>query len=87
MPHTFALLCASSKVTDFLTYGQVVPVSSFPAIPNSSALITLVSDEQKVVAWTDFSDAWYGDDAFKKAGGWSLERVDVDYLDNFTGKK
>ena len=51
LPHTFALLCASSKVTDFLTYGQVIPVSSFPAIPNSSALITLVSDEQKVVAW------------------------------------
>ena len=83
LPHTFALLCASSKVTDFLTYGQVIPVSSFPAIPNSSALITLVSDEQKVVAWTDFSDAWYGDDAFKKAGGWSLERINVDYLDNF----
>ena len=83
LPHTYALLCASNKVTDFLTYGPVIPVSSFPAIPNSGSLITLLSDEQKVVAWTDFSDAWYGDDAFKKAGGWSLERINVDYLDNF----
>lgn len=83
LPHTFALLCSNSKMTDFFPYGRVFPVSSFPTIPNSGALITLVSDEEKVVAWTEFSDTWYGDDAFKKAGGWSLERINVDYLDNF----
>ena len=82
LPYTYALLCASSKVTDFMAYGKVIGVSSCPTISNSGALITLRSDEDKVMAWVDFSSVWYGDDAFKKEGGWSLERINVDYLDN-----
>ena len=82
LPHTYALLCASSKVIDFMAYGKVIGVSSCPAISNSGALITLLSDEDEVMAWVDFSDTWYGDDAFKKEGGWSLERINVNYLDN-----
>lgn len=83
LPHTYAILCTTNKVAEFKLFGNTIGVSSCPSILNSGGVISLISDEDKLVAWTDFSDSWYGDDAFKQSGGWSLERINVDYLDNY----
>ncbi|MDD6782342.1 MAG: lamin tail domain-containing protein [Bacteroidales bacterium] len=79
---SYAVLCADHVVSVFETYGNAIAVAPWNALTNSGARITLHDDEQHLVAWVDFSDAWYGNNGFKKDGGWSLERINTDYLDN-----
>lgn len=79
---SYAVLCAEQTAPEFATYGNAIAVAPWNALTNSGARITLLDDEARLVAWVDFSDAWYGNNGFKKDGGWSLERHNTDYLDN-----
>ncbi len=81
-PHAYATICAESAAELFAPYGLTAPATPWPTITNSGALLQLFDDHGNLIAWTDFSDAWYGGDGFKKDGGWSLERINCDYLDN-----
>ena len=81
-PHSYVILTAESSVTEFVDFGTVIPVKKFQALTNAGKLIVLTTDLDSLVAWVDFTDKWYGLDAFKKEGGWSLERINLDYLDN-----
>jgi hypothetical protein len=55
---------------------------SFPNITNASGLLILQTDENKVVTFTEYSDKWFGNDSFRKGGGFSLERIDTENLHN-----
>ena len=66
---SYTVLCADHVVSVFETYGNAIAVASWNALTNSGARITLHDDEQHLVAWVDFSDAWYGNNGFKKDGG------------------
>lgn len=79
---SYAVLCAEQTAPEFATYGNAIAVAPWNALTNSGARITLLDDEARLVTWVDFSDAWYGNNGFKKDGGWSLERHNTDYLDN-----
>ena len=81
-PHSYAILCAENAAAEFKSYGQTVVAAPWQLIPNSGAVVQLFDAQKNLVAWVDFTDKWYGNAAFKKDGGWSLERIDGDYLDN-----
>lgn len=73
----YAVLCAASKVDQWTDSGVMpIGVPSFPTLANSGKLLWLTDARQHVVAWVDYTDAWYDDD-FHRKGGFSLECVDV----------
>ncbi len=80
----YLLLCDYKYKSDFENFGNidVANMSYFPSLSNGGALINLKTPEGNTVAWTDYSDEWYGDDNLRKEGGFSLERVDVNNLNN-----
>jgi len=80
--HGLLLLCASSARNDFLQYGSVAQITSFPNLTVTSGLIILKTDENQVVTFTEYSDKWFGNDNFRKGGGFSLERIDTENLHN-----
>lgn len=81
-PKHYAILCATSDTAEFSPYGQVIAVNSFPSITNSDGLLVLTTDSNQVISWLQYSDDMFGNNAFKKDGGWSLERVDLNNLNN-----
>ena len=81
-PHGFLLLCSSGARNDFLQFGNVAQVTSFPNLTVTSGLITLKTNDNQVVAITEYSDKWFGNDTFRKNGGFSLEKIDTENLYN-----
>ena len=81
-PHGFLLLCNSSARNDFLPYGSVAQITSFPNLTVTSGLIILKTAENQIVTSTEYSDKWFGNDNFRKNGGFSLERIDTENLHN-----
>ncbi len=78
---SYVILCAENAAEAFRPFGKTIAVDSWHALTNDGALVTLCDAQNRLVAWVDFSAQWYNDE-FKQDGGWSLERVNVDYLDN-----
>jgi hypothetical protein len=81
-PHGFLLLCGSTSRNNFLHLGAVAQVVSFPTLTNSAGLIVLKNSENQVVTFTEYSDKWFGNDNFRKNGGFSLERISPENLHN-----
>lgn len=81
-PHSYAIVCAENAVENLAPYGQTIVAAPWQLIPNAGAVVQLFDEQKRLVAWVDFTDKWYGNNAFKKDGGWSLERISNDYLDN-----
>ncbi|MDR3327824.1 MAG: lamin tail domain-containing protein [Prevotellaceae bacterium] len=81
-PHGFLLLCSASARSEFEQFGIVAQVSSFPNLTNSSGLLVLQTDNNQIITFTEYSDKWFGSDNFRKDGGFSLERIDTDNLNN-----
>jgi hypothetical protein len=73
---SFLILTATSSAALFTPYGRVLGVTSFPALTNEGATLTLTSREGVTIHSVTYSDAWYNN-VVKKEGGWSLEMVDT----------
>lgn len=80
LPGEYAILCAAADSSAMSACGKVLPVKNFRALINEGRVTYLADAEGNVVTWIDYSDEWYGRDRFKRDGGWSLERHDVDNL-------
>jgi len=74
-PNGYLILCHTNNVSDFEVYGNVLGVSTFPAISNTGETITLFDDTNQIIDQVSYSDRWYNDNN-KKNGGWSLEKID-----------
>jgi len=74
-PHGFILLCDPAVTSGLSVYGNVAAMNSFPSMAKSGQLLSLTNDQDSLMAFVNYSDAWYGDD-FKQSGGWSLECID-----------
>jgi len=81
-PHGFLLLCSANARNNFLQYGNVAQITSFPTLTNTSGLLVLKSADNQVIAVTEYSDKWFGNDNFRKNGGFSLEKIDPENLYN-----
>ncbi|HEY0749542.1 MAG TPA: lamin tail domain-containing protein, partial [Chitinophagaceae bacterium] len=73
---SFLILVTSSQVTNFASFGRVIAVPSFPAIPNDGSMLSLVAPNGSTIHAVEYTAEWYGNEV-KKNGGWSLEMIDT----------
>lgn len=78
-PGTYLVLSSAEGALALASYGPTLGLTSFPAVPNSGATITLSDPAGRLIESVTYSIDWYGDPT-KKEGGWSLERRWVDWL-------
>ncbi|WP_158010183.1 lamin tail domain-containing protein [Hymenobacter glacialis] len=76
LPGQYAIVCGSTRVLQFATYGKVYGPTNFPSLNNGGDQLILRGRDGRTLFEVSYSDAWYGD-AKKKDGGWSLEMVDT----------
>ncbi len=76
---SYAILTKVSGDNDMQKYGNVVNVSKMPALPQSGS-ITICKNGADPICQTNYKQSWFADD-LKAAGGYSLERIDVDNAD------
>ncbi|MEN2993055.1 MAG: lamin tail domain-containing protein [Bacteroidia bacterium] len=78
-PRTYLTLASPEGALALSAYGPVLGISGFPLLSNRGALLRLLDAQGGVIDELTYSDRWYGEGA-KKEGGWSLERVRLDWL-------
>lgn len=76
-PGEYVIICSHSDTGAFSVYGKYAGISSI-SLTNSGEKIALRDPSGFPVDSVIYSDAWLGD-TYKKDGGWSLEKMDVDY--------
>ena len=78
-PHGYLILCTSSAVDDMRTYGNATNVSYISSLTKSGKTLQLRDDEGQLLSRVTYSDQWFTDET-KRAGGWSLEKIDAGNL-------
>jgi len=73
-PHEISILCASTDVANFTSYGKVIGISPWPSLNNTGDQISLKNSYGTLINQVIYIDAWYKDEV-KKQGGWSLELI------------
>jgi hypothetical protein len=81
LPGQYAVVCGSTRVLQFASYGKVYGPTNFPSLNNGGDQLILRGRDGRTLFEVTYSDTWYRDDR-KKDGGWSLEMVDSN---NFCG--
>ncbi len=76
LPDSFLILTSVSNATLFSSFGNVLGLSSFPALTNSGDQILLKDKAANIVHYVSYNDTWYIDNG-KKEGGWTLEMIDA----------
>ncbi len=79
LPGQYAVVCGSTRVSQFAGLGKVYGPTNFPSLTNTDGQLTLRGADGRTLFEVSYSDAWYND-ARKKNGGWTLEMKD---LNNF----
>lgn len=80
-PYGYTLLCAASQKAQFEAMdASVAQLGNLPSLANSGALIVLTDETGKTITFLQYSSDWYGNDNFRKDGGFSLERIDNENL-------
>lgn len=79
LPGEYLILCPTSGVSQFQTLVNSTLGAGSLSFNISSDHIALVDAEGVVIDRVAYSDTWYRDNT-KKEGGWSLERIDPDYI-------
>lgn len=87
LPGEYAVVCATSRVTQFAAFGKVFGLTNFPSLSNAGDQLLLRARDGRQIFEVNYADTWYRDNA-KKDGGWSLEMVDTGNpcagMDNWT---
>ncbi len=78
-PDSFLILCSSTAVTSFTGYGSVMGVTSFPALNNTGGDDVILYDNNSTIIDKVHYDEYYYHNSAKADGGWSIERIDVNY--------
>ncbi|MBA2329989.1 MAG: lamin tail domain-containing protein [Flavisolibacter sp.] len=73
---SFVILTTTTQATNFMPFGKVLAVPSFPALPNDGSVLTLRSNEGRTIHSVEYNMNWYQNE-LKREGGWSLEMIDV----------
>ncbi len=81
---SYLLICAEKDATLFEGFNPKIFASNISSLTISGTTVSLTSNLGTTIDCLEYSDSWYGNDEFKKDGGWSLERIDVD---NFYASK
>ncbi|MCI5057443.1 MAG: lamin tail domain-containing protein, partial [Flavobacteriales bacterium] len=76
-PDSYVILCSSSNVSVYQTYGEVLGLGILPSLNNSGDHFTLRRADGTLIHEVQYESDWYGDD-IKDDGGWTLEMIDPD---------
>lgn len=76
LPFGYAILCPIADTAHFRTFGKTIGLNPWPSLNNSSDQVVLKSTKNRLVDSIAYSDGWYKNNT-KKAGGWSLEKIDI----------
>jgi hypothetical protein len=71
----YVLLCASNQSSLLLEFGKVLPLPSFPTLPNSSSQLRLSTAEGREIDRLEYRSSTWGGTEFAD-GGYSLEVPD-----------
>ena len=77
---SYLLICAEKDATLFEGFNPKIFASNIGSLSVSGTSILLSSNLGTTIDYVEYSNSWYGTDEFKKDGGWSLERIDVNNL-------
>ncbi|MDR1526979.1 MAG: lamin tail domain-containing protein [Dysgonamonadaceae bacterium] len=80
-PHSYFVLCKTTTI-DWFSGINVNGVASFPTLANTGKLLMFGNTQNEIIAWFEYSDAMYRDNAKKSSGGWSLECIDLSNRSN-----
>jgi len=76
LPQEFVLICSSSKADKFQDK-NVLGVSNFPSLNNSSENLILRNTQNNQIIYSiKYSSQWYKNEE-KASGGWALEMIDL----------
>jgi hypothetical protein len=75
----YLILCTSSATEDMRAYGNAAAVSYMSSLTKSGKTLQLKTNEGLLLSRVTYSDQWFTDEA-KRAGGWSLEKIDANNL-------
>jgi hypothetical protein len=79
-PHSYFVLCKTAAV-DWFSDVNANGVASFPTLANPGNLLMFGNTQNEIIAWFEYSEAMYNDNA-KKSGGWALECIDETNISN-----
>jgi hypothetical protein len=71
---SFMVLTSLSGEEYFFDSLAVVGITSFPALTNTGATITLLDADLQIISTIKYSDSWY-QNSEKLEGGWSIEQI------------
>jgi hypothetical protein len=73
-PGDYIILCKNADTSLFSSFGQVMGLSAWPSLNNSSDSLWLRDASGNLIDFVYYTDAWYKNSA-KKNGGWTLELI------------
>lgn len=76
LPKSYLILCSVNQIQEYNAFGDVLGVSSFPSLNNTGETLSIKDNLGNIVHAVTYSDNWYKDN-LKKAGGFSLEMIDL----------
>lgn len=74
LPNSYLIVCDDSNVGLFAAFGNVVALTTFPALTNDSDDLTLTDASGNIIHQVSYQLFWYGDTQ-KQNGGWTLEQI------------
>jgi hypothetical protein len=77
LPDSFVVITSLSNAPLFSTLTNVYGVGSFPSLGNAGDMLVLKNNVGQVIHAIQYASDWFGNNAQKANGGWSLEMVDV----------
>lgn len=78
----YAIICSSSNLNIFQSFGKTIGVSTFPTLNNTSDIISIRNADNTTIHSVSYSDTWYKT-VEDKSLGLSLEMIDPE---NFCGE-
>ncbi len=76
LPNEYAVVCSSTKLSLFKSFGKVFALSSFPSLNSTGDNLVLKNSENRVVHQVSYLDDWYADPN-KNDGGYALEMINL----------
>ncbi|GAB2529283.1 lamin tail domain-containing protein [Rufibacter soli] len=75
-PGAYVIVCAAADTALYKSFGPMLGLATFPSLNDSGDDVELFNASGQLIDFVRYTTAWY-QDAAKKDGGWSLERLNV----------
>ncbi|MBX7242823.1 MAG: lamin tail domain-containing protein [Bacteroidia bacterium] len=79
LPFEHAILTSDANAPLFQSFGKVISSFYFPSLNNDKDSLYLEDQFGFLIDYVFYSDEWYQDE-IKKQGGWTMERIDPDFV-------